>query len=210
MGTRIVLLAFGVGLMALAGCAGKGEVMTLEIQMTPPATEATAKKPDGLRIAVAAFEDARPETKRLGTRTHLWGGETYFDVPGGKPAEVVPPVIADYLKQEGWRAEVAKAGGASGAGSPDVMLTGKLLDMSVNAKSRVFSTKITATTKMAIQAKNTADGSIVRLTLSGEGSQSVFWFDPEDAQRLINDILTDSLEKLLTNTKVENNLLRLK
>ncbi|MGH7427751.1 MAG: hypothetical protein ACREJ4_05265, partial [Candidatus Methylomirabilaceae bacterium] len=76
--------------------------------------------------------------------------------------------------------------------------------------SRVFSTKITATTKMAIQARNTADGSVVRMTLSGEGSQNVFWFDPEDAQRLINDILTDSLEKLLTNTKVENNLLRLK
>jgi len=82
--------------------------------------------------------------------------------------------------------------------------------MSVNAKSRVFSTKITATTKMAIQAKNTADDSVVRMTLNGEGSQSVFWFEPEDAQSLLNVILTDSLEKLLTTTKVENNVLRLK
>lgn len=196
--------------MALAGCAGKGEVMTLDIRAIPPATKAIAKTSDGVRVAVAAFEDARPETKTLGTRTHLWGGETYFDVPGGKPADMVAPVIAEYLKQKGWRAEVVKSGGASGAGSPDVLLTGKLLDMSVNAKSRVFSTKITATTKMAIQAKNTADGSVVRMTLNGEGSQSVFWFEPEDAQNLINDILTDSLEKLLTTTKVENNLLRLK
>jgi hypothetical protein len=206
----MVLFALGAGLIALAGCAGKGEVMTLEIRPIPPATEAMAKTPDGVPVAVAAFDDVRPETKRLGTRTHLWGGETYFDVPGGKPADMVAPVIAEYLKQKGWRAEVAKAGGASEAGSPDVLLTGKLLDMSVNAKSRVFSTKITATTKMAIQAKNTADDSVVRMTLNGEGSQSVFWFEPEDAQRLLNDILTDSLEKLLTNTKVENNLLRLK
>lgn len=210
MGTRTGLFAFGVGLMALAGCAGKGEVVTLDIRATPPATEAMAKTSDGVRVAVAAFEDARPETKRLGTRTHLWGGETYFDVPGGKSADVVAPVIAEYLKQKGWRAEVVKAGSASGAGSPDVMLTGKLLDFSVNAKSRVFSTKITATTKMAIQAKNTADGSVVRMTLNGEGTQGVFWFEPEDAQSLMNDILTDSLEKLLTATKVENNLLRLK
>jgi hypothetical protein len=207
VGTRMVLFAFGVGLIALAGCAGKGEVVTLDIQATPPATEAMAKTSDGLRVAVAAFEDARPETKRLGTRTHLWGGETYFDVPGGKPTEVVAPLIAEYLKQKGWRAEVVKA---AGAGSPNVMLTGKLLDFSVNAKSRVFSTKITATTKMAIQAKNTADGSVVRMTLNGEGSQTVFWFEPDDAQSLMSDILTDSLEKLLTNTKVENNLLRLK
>ena len=208
--TRTVLFALGAGLIALAGCAGKGEVVTLDIRTTPPATEAMAKTSDGVRAAVAAFDDARPETKRLGTRTHLWGGETYFDLTGGKPADVVPLVIAEYLKQKGWRAEVAKAGGASGAGSPDVLLTGKLLDMSVNAKSRVFSTKITATTKMAIQAKNTADDSVVRMTLNGEGSQSVFWFEPEDAQSLLNVILTDSLEKLLTTTKVENNVLRLK
>jgi len=210
VGTRTVLFAFGVGLMALIGCAGKGEVVTLEIQTTPPATEAVAKTAEGVRVAVAAFEDARPETKRLGIRTHLWGGETYFDVAGGKPAEVVAPLLAEYLKQKGWRAEVVKAGGASGAGGPDVVLTGKLLDMSVNAKSRVFSTKITATTKMTIQAKNTADGSVVRMTLNGEGEQGVFWFEPEDAQSLMSDILTDSLEKLLTTTKVENNLLRLK
>ena len=63
---------------------------------------------------------------------------------------------------------------------------------------------------MAIQAKNTADDSVVRMTLNGEGSQSVFWFEPEDAQSLLNVILTDSLEKLLTTTKVENNVLRLK
>lgn len=196
--------------MALTGCAGKGEVMTLELRTTPPATEAVAKTSDGLRVEVAVFEDARPETKRLGTRTHLWGGETYFDVAGGKPADLVAPVIAEYLKRRGWRAEVAKAGGASEGQGPDVVVTGKLLDMSVNAKSRVFSTKITAATKMAIQAKNTADDSVVRMMLTGEGSQSVFWFDHEDAQSLINDILTDSLEKLLTATKVENNLLRLK
>jgi uncharacterized lipoprotein YajG len=208
--TRTVLFALGAGLIALAGCAGKGEVVTLDLRTIPPATEAIAKTPDGLRVAVAAFEDARPETKRLGTRTHLWGGETYFDLTGGKPADVVPLVIAEYLKQKGWRAEVVKSGDASGAGSPDVLLTGKLLDFSVNAKSRVFSTKITATTKMAVQAKNTADGSVVRMTLNGEGSQGVFSFEPEDAQNLINDILTDSLEKLLTTTKVENNLLRLK
>lgn len=210
MRTRMILFAFGVGLMALAGCASTDEVWTLEIRARPPATKAVATASDGLRVAVAAFEDARPEKKGLGTRVHLLGGTSYFDVPGGKPAELVAPLIVEYLKQEGWRAEPVKAGDVSGAGSPDVVITGKLLEMSVNTKSRVFSTNITATTKMAIQAKNKADDSVVRTTLSGEGSQSVFWFDSEDAERLINDILTDSLEKLLTTTKVENNVLRLK
>ncbi len=211
MRTRTVLFAFGVGLIALAGCADTGEVVTLKIRTTLPATEATAKTSDGLRVIVAAFEDARPGMKRLGFYNHRWESQThYFDVPGGKPAEVVASVIAEYLKQKGWRAEVAKAGDASSGGSADVTLTGKLLDMTVNAKSRVFWTNITASTKMAIQAKNTADDSVIRMTLNGEGSRSVFWFELEDAQSLINEILTDNLEKLLTNTKVENNILRLK
>ena len=199
-----VLLVFGVGLMALAGCAGKGEVVTLDIRVGQPGPEAMAKKADGVSVAVTAFEDARSEKRRLGTRRHLWGGETYFNVPGGKPGDVVPAVVADYLKQKGWRAEVAKTGGA------DVTLTGKVLDLSVDAKSKFFSTEITVKTKMAIQAQNAADGSVIRMTLSGDGSQSVFWFEPEDAQSLVNDMLTDSLEKLVANTKVENKLLRLK
>ena len=211
MGTRMVLFAFGVGLMALAGCADTGEVVTLNIRTTSPATQAVAKTSDGLRVAVAAFEDARPGMKRLGFYSFRWESQThYFDVPGGKTAEVVASFVAEFLKQKGWRAELAKAGNASDGGSADVTLTGKLLDMSVNAKSMVFWTNITATTKLAIQAKNMADDSVVHLTLDGDGSHSVFWFDSEDAERLVNDILTDSLEKLLTTTKVENNLLRLK
>lgn len=204
MKARTVLLAFGVGLMALAGCAGKGEVVTLDIRVGQSGPEAMAKEADGVSVAVTAFEDARPETKRLGTRTHLWGGETYFNVRGGKPGDVVPAVVADYLKQKGWRAEVAKTGGA------DVTLTGKVLDLSVDAKSKFFSTEITVKTKMAIQAQNAADGSVIHMTLNGDGSQSVFWFEPEDAQSLVNDMLTDSLEELVANTKVENKLLRLK
>lgn len=207
----MVLFAFGAGLMALAGCADTGEVVTLKIRTSPPTTQGIAKTSDGLRVIVAAFEDARPGMKRLGFYNYRWESQThYFDVPGGKAPEVVASVIAEYLKQKGWRAELAKAGDVSGAGNPDVVITGKLLDMSVNAKSRVFWTNITATIKLAIQAKNTADDSVVRMTLNGEGSQSVFWFDSEDAELLVNGILTDSLEKLLTTTKVENNLLRLK
>ena len=48
------------------------------------------------------------------------------------------------------------------------------------------------------------------MTLNGAGTESVFWFDPEDAQGLMNEVLIASLEKLVVNTKVENNLLRLK
>jgi hypothetical protein len=38
----------------------------------------------------------------------------------------------------------------------------------------------------------------------------VFWFEPEDAQQLINAVLEDSFGQLLQNTKVEGKVLRLR
>jgi len=193
------LAVLTVALLALAGCATKGAV-NLDLQAVPSSSEAPQKKADSLTGTVASFEDARPEKDRLGVRHHLWGGETTFNVPGGKPGDVVAKVMADYLKRKGWRVE----------GSPDVTFSGKLLNLSVNAESRFAHTEITVRTKLVVEGTNKADGSIVRMTLNGDGMQKVFWFDPEDAQELASEVLTDSLDKLLMNTKVDNNLLRLK
>jgi hypothetical protein len=90
------------------------------------------------------------------------------------------------------------------------MLSGKLLDLSVDAKSKFLQTEISSKSKIVVQALNREDKSTVRMTLNGVGTESVFWFDPEDAQGLMNEVLTASLEKLVANTKVENNLLRLR
>ena len=43
-----------------------------------------------------------------------------------------------------------------------------------------------------LQAQNVADGSTIRMTLNGSGADDVFWFDPEGAQALVNDVMTDS------------------
>ena len=122
----------------------------------------------------------RIDHTNLGVRTHLWGGVSYFDVPGGKPSDVIAQALTDYLTAQGW--QVTKRG--AGDKKADVVLTGKMLDFSVHAKSRVGFTEITAKTKLALQAQNVADGSTIRMTLNGNGADDVFWFDPEDAQTL--------------------------
>jgi hypothetical protein len=89
------------------------------------------------------------------------------------------------------------------------VLTGKILDFSVHAMSRVGFTEVTTKTKIALQAQNVADGSMIRMTLNGSGGDDIFWFDPEDAQALVSDFLTDSFSKLVQVTKIENKSLRL-
>lgn len=199
------LLMCGVSLVALAGCAGTGEVIPLQIHPLSTGSGSVSKPAAPLRVSVGPIEDGRTYKTGLGVRTHLWGGVSYFDAPGGNPTEVVAQALADYVSAKGW--QVTKRGSSDAA---DVILTGKILDLSVHAKSRVGFTEISTKTRLAVQARNVADGSMVRMTLNGSGSDDEFWFDTEDVEALVNDVLTDSFGKLVHDTTVENRLLRLK
>jgi hypothetical protein len=180
-------------------------VIPLQLHAVPAADATARKQADALRVAIGAFEDGRTYQTGLGVRTHLWGGVSYFDVPGSKPADAVAQALAEYLATKGW--QVIKAGSGD---ATDVTIAGKIQELFVHAKSRVGFTEITTKTKLAIQATNNADGSVVRMTLNGAGSEDVFWFDPEDVQTVLNEVLDDSFAKLMQDTTVVNRTLRLK
>lgn len=38
----------------------------------------------------------------------------------------------------------------------------------------------------------------------------LWWFEPEDAQQLVNDVLNDSFNQLLHSTRVEGHVVRLR
>jgi hypothetical protein len=194
-----------IALVTMVGCAGSGEVIPVQLHPVLTSNEKMVKQTEGFRVAIGSFDDARSYHTGLGVRTHLWGGVSYFDVPGDKPADAVAQALTDYLTAKGWH--VFKRGRNDGA---DVVLVGKIQELFVHAKSRVGFTELTSKTKLNIQATNTADGSVVRMTLNGTGAEDVFWFDPEDMQDVVNDVLTDSFGKLIQDTTVENKRLRLK
>lgn len=201
----LMRLIGGIGFAVLAGCAGTSEVIPLRLHLAPPSAEKVVKPAEPLKVALGDFFDGRSGQTGLGVRTHLWGGVSYFDVPGGKPAETVAHLLADYLIAKGWN--LMKQGSTERA---DVVLTGKILELFVHAKSRVGFTEMTTKTKLAIQAKNSSDGSVVRMTLNGAGSEDVFWFDAEDMEEVVNEVLTDSFSKLMQDTTVVDRTLRLK
>jgi hypothetical protein len=203
--THRVWLAVAVALCLIGGCTGKGEVVNLNLVGAPEKDLPKVKGAEGLTIAVGAFDDLRPEQKRLGKRTHLGGGDTYFQVPGGNSADAVAKMVGDYLAARGWRVVSLR----SGAAQPDVVLTGRIQDLAVHAKSRFMGTDLTAKSKLSVQAKNAADGSAVNLIVFGSAEDTEFWFDLEDAQEIVNDALNKSLDYLVANTRVEGRTLRL-
>ena len=194
----------GVGLITLIGCVGTGEVIPLQLDVAPSGVQKIVKPNEPLKVVIGEFVDGRKSQTGLGIRTHLWGGVSYFDVPGNKPADTVARLLTDYLIANGWN--VLKEGSTERA---DVVLTGTMLKLFVHAKSRVGFTEMTTKTKLAIQAKNLSDNSIVRMTLNGAGSEDVFWFDREDLEKVVNEVLAVSFSKLVEDTTVVNRMLRL-
>lgn len=195
-----------LGFIIATGCAGKGERMDLKI----PIAKGTDEKIVALNsatVAIQPFEDHRTDRLHLGTRHHLWGGESYFSLSSGSLGETTAQAFADYLKSRGWNATLTKGNGATGA---DVTITGQLIEGVVDAQSGIGQTTLNAKSRLSVQVKNHADGSQVRETLVSTGVNQVFWFDPEDAQELLNELYNKNFEKFLVDTTLDGKLLKLR
>jgi uncharacterized lipoprotein YajG len=197
-----------VWVLLMAGCAGKGEVRYLDLSMKPPSAQMAAAEP--VKIVIEPFEDRRLEKGRIGMRSHLWGGVTYFDIAGERPGEFIAQALADRLKTRGWHerawnVRVAPAGSVTDA---DIVITGVVQDFSANAKSRVFSTVINTSGKLTIQAKNQADRSTTTRSVENSQTKTVFWFSEDDVQELLTATLKDGIDRLIADTMIEQRSLR--
>ena len=196
-----------IGIILLAtGCAGKGERIDLKVPIAYGVNE-KAVAMSSATVVIQPFEDNRTNRSHLGTRYHLWGGESHFDLSSGTLGESTAQALADYLKERGWNASVAKGNGATGV---DVTITGQLVDIAVDAKSAVGQTDLNGKNRLIIFVKNHADGSQVRETLTSTGTSQVFWFDPEDAQDLLNELYNKNFEKFMTDTTLDGKFLKLR
>ena len=157
----------GIGLLGIifaTGCAGKGERIDLKVPIANGTDEKVVAM-SSATVAISPFEDNRTDRSHLGTRQHLWGGESHFSLPSGTLGEATAQAFADYLKKKGWNATVA-----NGAVEADMTITGKLVDVGVDAKNGIGQTSLNAKNRMVVQVMNHADGSQVRETLTSTGT----------------------------------------
>lgn len=199
----------GIGLLVgslATGCAATGERIELKVPTASMAGEKVSAM-GSATVAIEPFEDQRLDRSHLGTRHHLWGGESRFNISSGALGEGTAQAFADFLKGKGWNATVAKGNGAPGA---DITVSGKLVTIGVDAASGIGRTTLNAKSRMVIQVTNHADGSQVRETLTSAGTNQVFWFDPEDAQELLNELYSKNFEKFAADTKLDGKILKLR
>ena len=208
LGVGMVLTA---SLLMGAGCAGTGKTVYLDVQQKQAAAQYI--EPEPVRIIIESFEDRRLEKTRLGLRTHLWGGVTYFNVVGERPGDVIAQALVDRLNTRGWKdrawtVRVASSGAATNLNDADIVISGQLLDFSANAKSRLFSTVVSTSSKMVITARNIGDESSTIRGVEGAQRDTVVWFSEDDVQQLLAATLKDSIDRYLADTTIQDKALR--
>jgi hypothetical protein len=202
---RASWISISLILMSLGGCAGKGD----RIDVTIPGkwSASAVSSSTGPRIAVLPFDDQRTTQAHLGQRDHFWGGQSYFDLPGDSVSRASALALVDYLNRRGWRASLANTPAADGA---EVTIMGTLTDLSINAKSGFLHTDLLAKNSLAFQIKNHSDDTLVRERVSGSATDQVFWFNQEDAQTLLNELLESNFQKFLSDVRIDGRAIRLK
>jgi hypothetical protein len=201
-------MMLSVGLLAGSGCGGAGQ--TFYFDVTPKQQPAQKTEPEAVKIVIEPFEDRRAEKTRIGMRTHLWGGVTYFNVAGEKPGEVYAQALADRLKTRGWndRAWNVRVAPAGTVPEADIVISGQIYEFAANAKSRLFSTYVTTGNKVTITARNNEDRSSTSRSLEGAQTDTVIWFGEEDVQRLLAATVKDTLDRYLSDTTIVQRALR--
>jgi hypothetical protein len=208
--------------LGVVGCQGSGKTINLDLRAFPSASmKGEAYHEDGPYIFVEPFRDKRSQKGRIGSRSHFWGGATHFTVWDGNLSEGMADLALDYLQQRKWQAarSIPSEDGTeeivretrSGENAPaDVILTGDILSMEANAKSGFGFTDIEVKIRVGFEAKNTIDGSTVRMVLGANGTDSVTMFNPKDVERLTNLVAKDLFNQLFQDLTVKNKAFRLK
>lgn len=203
---HIHILGGLLGIILAAGCASKGERIDLKAPVVSGAGEKAGAR-SSASVVIHPFEDDRTDPSHLGTRYHLWGGESHFSLSNITLGEATAQAFADYLKEKGWNVTVTKGNRATRA---DITITGTLIDVGVDAKSGIGQTALQGKSRMIVQVRNHADGSQVRETLISTGTSQVFWFNPDDAQELLNELYSMIFEKFARDTKLDGTILKLR
>ena len=211
MGRLGIGLVLTTSLLMGAGCGGTGKTYYLDLQQKQAPAQFT--EPEQVRIVIEPFEDRRLERNRLGLRTHVWGGVTYFNVAGEQTGDAIAQALADRLKARGWKDRpwmvlVASSGSVANLNDADIVISGQVLDFSANAKSRPFSTVVTTSSKLVIVARNIGDKSSTTRSVEGAQRETVVWFSQDDVQQLLAETLKDDIDRYLAETTIEHKALR--
>lgn len=201
MAIRSIFMTHLVVIFLLAGCSGNGEMVNLRIYDLPSDKE---KVGADLVVVVESFDDMRADKARLGSRTHMFGGQTYYNFMGGNLGTGGADAFIAFLNSRGFQASKA------GSGSPDVTITAIVNKFTAEAVSTFGNTHIEAHAITEFNITNHVDESKVRLTIGSGGTDDELFFNQKDIEELVNTALQEGFEEFLDNIVIQGKTIRKK
>lgn len=192
-----LVIYFILGLL-LSGC--------MKDDVIPIAFSKASMPVSGIRMLVTDFADLRSDRRRLGIKHSFFGSEDMFQIKDETPEQAVAKALTQHLMRNGWPVEYIFSSADSPIG--DVVISGTIVELSLDSVRGLFLTEIVARSKIAIEARNHRDGSAITYTVSGRGTYNVFWFEEQDAQDLMREVLESSFDKFVGATTVSAEGLR--
>lgn len=194
-------------LVGLQGCASQ-EPLPINLSLKPAAEAASESPKSQATVLVMPFADDRVDRTKLGVHKTFWGSSEPVTLRLGTVGDVTGRAFADYLERKGWKVQYDPSG--TSQADADILITGKVLESSVDAHGSLGSTDIQAKNKIVVHAKNQRDGSSITHTVSHSGTYSVFWFAPEDAEEIFSEVMERNFDKFVSQTKLEGSAVRFK
>jgi hypothetical protein len=195
-------------LVGLQGCTSQ-EPLPINLSLRPSAETVAEPVKSRVMVLVTPFTDDRSDRTKLGVHKALWGSSKPVTLRLGTVGDVTGRAFADYLERRGWQVRYL-ASGVSPTDEHDILISGKVLESSVDAQGSLGSTDILAKSKILVHAKNLHDGSAITHTVSHNGTYSVFWFAPEDAEEILGEVMERNFDKFVSQTKLEGSTVRFK
>jgi len=196
----IVILS---GFLFLGGCAGS-KTFLLHLSYDASGTSSFlqgASRP--VTVAVYQFLDVRPERLYLGRRVYRDGMVDYYKPDDGTVEQVMTESIVKMMEKAGFK--VTRVNRALNTDKEDfksipgdAALGGKIEALWVEAKSGLVTTDAKARVSLKYSWGLVKDQTWESKTIEGSAEKTDQpLFKPEDAEKLVNNVLKDGLDKLL-------------
>ena len=211
------LIVILLGFLFLGGCAGSKTYLlhlSHDASGTSPFLQGASRP---VTVAVYQFLDVRPERLYLGRRVYRDGMVDYYKPDDGTVEQVVTESIVKIMEKAGFK--VTRVNRALNTdkedfkGIPgDAALGGKVEALWVEAKSGLVTTDAKARVSLRYSWGLVKDQIWENKTIEGSAEKTDQpLFKPEDAEKLINNVLQEGLDKLLKDeTLLKEKLLKQK
>jgi hypothetical protein len=202
MKARVLFVVMIFSLVAaLSGCAGS---KTYLVEVGYLAENKAA--PTGRVVGLCPFEDLRKEKDKdlIGIRRHGDKKVDFIKLQGMNLSDAVNQAVNDYFTDNGFQVTGCKGWDKTPEGLDrlprdlPLVVGGKIDSFMVEAKSGVMTTDIQYTVKMRALIGKVKERTVISRTIESMPKEKRMGFDPDHVKEKLDGIMTEALQKLLS------------